>query len=360
MTSFEIIHRNSNKHYICKIPLKTLLDNLVDQPKCQRNINSTHVRDIIAFQETHHNEFGEFFFPTPLVIGFLKKRYYLIDGQHRLASMTKLLEPSKMGDFDVLVSLILLKSEEELDAKYVAINQNTPVPLPTNMNEWKQFGRHVERYMLYHFSKYVKCSTKPHTPNFNCSSLMLYLNENKVASRIHNDHELFLKELNLLNIYYKETYTTSIVPYFKNNIMKKIIKSKKNQPDNPLFLTLYQHFEWVERILYKITQKKPYNDMKHTPKNYRLKIHRKLRLDVWKKRNGDALSGQCYVCSKFLEYCDFQCGHITSVFYGGNTDLDNLEPICATCNNDMGVMNLNEYKDKFYESKEWVELENLS
>ena len=38
-------------------------------------------------------------------------------------------------------------------------------------------------------------------------------------------------------------------------------------------------------------------------------------------------------------------GHIVPFAQCGSADLENLEPVCKTCNRDMGVMNLHEYKN---------------
>ena len=59
--------------------------------------------------------------------------------------------------------------------------------------------------------------------------------------------------------------------------------------------------------------------------------------------------GKCFVCEKDIDYDEFECGHVTAAFWGGNQSLNNLEPICGPCNRDMGVENLNEYKRKFYQ-----------
>jgi hypothetical protein len=44
----------------------------------------------------------------------------------------------------------------------------------------------------------------------------------------------------------------------------------------------------------------------------------------------------------------FECGHVISEKNGGNVTLDNLRPICSSCNKSMGVMNLEEFKSKYF------------
>ena len=39
-------------------------------------------------------------------------------------------------------------------------------------------------------------------------------------------------------------------------------------------------------------------------------------------------------------------GHVLAKRYGGLYTIDNLRPICSTCNIRMGTENLNDYKDR--------------
>ena len=54
----------------------------------------------------------------------------------------------------------------------------------------------------------------------------------------------------------------------------------------------------------------------------------------------------CFVCGCQLNIENFECGHVVSVFWGGDTTLENLEPICGSCNKDMGIENLYQYKKR--------------
>jgi 5-methylcytosine-specific restriction endonuclease McrA len=80
-------------------------------------------------------------------------------------------------------------------------------------------------------------------------------------------------------------------------------------------------------------------------KNNHVKIKKPLRKKVWSAYNNLNLVGNCYVCNRDTDYDSFECGHIVSVFYGGKTEFNNLKPICSSCNKDMGIHNLEEYKN---------------
>jgi hypothetical protein len=54
-------------------------------------------------------------------------------------------------------------------------------------------------------------------------------------------------------------------------------------------------------------------------------------------------------CRKILDWNvenSWHCGHIISHFYGGETNLENLRPICPTCNKTMNYRNWVEYEDE--------------
>ena len=122
----------------------------------------------------------------------------------------------------------------------------------------------------------------------------------------------------------------------------------------PLFIGIFSNYEWLTRLIEvnkEGTQYDSYASIPHIPLNVASrKIGKAKRRKVWEKRNSKtSLNGMCFVCEKQIDYDDFECGHITAAFWGGDVSLSNLEPICCSCNRDMGIENLNEYKRKFYE-----------
>lgn len=76
----------------------------------------------------------------------------------------------------------------------------------------------------------------------------------------------------------------------------------------------------------------------------KLKIPKKLRVECWRRYNGDNLYGKCYACEQFLEFTSFHAGHVVSEYDGGMINIVNLRPICLSCNSSSGVMNLDEFK----------------
>lgn len=57
--------------------------------------------------------------------------------------------------------------------------------------------------------------------------------------------------------------------------------------------------------------------------------------------------GPCFVCADEIHITAFECGYVIN---GGLINLENLRPICSSCNKNIGVRDLFDYKDHFFKS----------
>lgn len=80
------------------------------------------------------------------------------------------------------------------------------------------------------------------------------------------------------------------------------------------------------------------------------RIPPQLRKLVWETymKNPNQTVGPCFVCQGEIHILNFECGHVKSFATGGLTNLDNLRPICGSCNKSMGKKELYAYRDEFY------------
>lgn len=69
------------------------------------------------------------------------------------------------------------------------------------------------------------------------------------------------------------------------------------------------------------------------------------KIRVWNKHIGDEIGKTKCLCCKLQDIyqASFSCGHIISEYNGGELKLDNVKPICASCNSSMGTKNMDEY-----------------
>ena len=52
----------------------------------------------------------------------------------------------------------------------------------------------------------------------------------------------------------------------------------------------------------------------------------------------------CHVCNiNIIDQASFHCGHVIAKSRGGQNTVDNLRPICQSCNSSMGTMDMNEF-----------------
>ena len=90
----------------------------------------------------------------------------------------------------------------------------------------------------------------------------------------------------------------------------------------------------------------------------RAPIPRKLRAQVWRAMFTVTpagaqsapvcpMDGYCFACDSTVSFDSlhgqWHCGHIVADANGGPTELDNLKPLCRSCNLKMGTMNMYEY-----------------
>jgi hypothetical protein len=56
----------------------------------------------------------------------------------------------------------------------------------------------------------------------------------------------------------------------------------------------------------------------------------------------------CTCCNTIPIYLsNFDCVHIISEKNGGKITMDNLKPICRTCNSSMNIKNMNEFMEEY-------------
>ena len=323
-------------------------DNLIFRDICgdiQRNIDINHLNELIDYQKNYYSKFNTFSFPNQIILCKLNNKYAILDGQHRMQCIDTIYNEYKI-DFNIALSIIEIDNISEYNDLFISINKNKPLILFNNIDDWITIGKYIEQFFINNFSVYNKTSEKPHIPHINFNNMLKYINDNNIIEKSNiKDKDLIIKAITELNNYYSGINGTSNIKKYIDNYDKLYYKCREKQPNNPLYLSIYQNFEWIDRVFYKLKTNKSYHEMEHiSVKNNRVRIKKPLRKKVWYEYNKNNLNGKCYVCDRNTDYDSFECGHIISVFYGGKTDFSNLKPICSTCNKDMGITNLEEYK----------------
>ena len=70
-----------------------------------------------------------------------------------------------------------------------------------------------------------------------------------------------------------------------------------------------------------------------------------LKWQIWIRYAGENFKAKCSVpwCLNIMKASDFQAGHKKAEAVGGTTTLDNLIPICSTCNLSMGTEHFDDW-----------------
>jgi hypothetical protein len=348
---------NIDNYFYYKIPIfdlsaifeskeNLLFENLFGD--IQRNIDVEHLQNLIDYQENYYKNNEIFSFPTSIILCALDNKLSLLDGQHRYETM-KYLSNKYEKNFDIIITVIIIKNIDDYDSYFVAINKNKPVHIYNNISDWKNVIKNIEKYIIDKWSIYIKNTNNPLIPHMNIEKMKQYIDDNNIVKKIGINSDKFINEIEILNNFYRLYWKQYIRDknYIKN-IETYISKCESKCKDNTLYLGIYKNFEWIDRIVYKLASGINYDKMEHICSTYRISIPKKMRTNLWKQYFDTCMLGNCYVCLEEITYDTFQCGHVLSVFYGGKNEYDNLRPICSICNNDMGILDLNEYKTKFH------------
>ena len=91
----------------------------------------------------------------------------------------------------------------------------------------------------------------------------------------------------------------------------------------------------------------PNNNLQQETKNYKKKyIPKALKIAIWNKYIGEEIGKVKCLCCEITDITQlkFHTGHIIAKANGGLTNIDNLKPICESCNKSMGIKNMDEFK----------------
>jgi len=75
----------------------------------------------------------------------------------------------------------------------------------------------------------------------------------------------------------------------------------------------------------------------------RSKIPAAVRADVWCRYVGNKVYGECYCCGGHITSFNFHAGHVIADARGGSSTVDNLRPLCQTCNLSMGTTHMGQF-----------------
>ncbi len=153
-----------------------------------------------------------------------------------------------------------------------------------------------------------------------------------------------------------------------NNLYKVLLYSRVGSNNYNCFLEIFNYLKSYQSIIAEYeqvskpiktktnkTKKIDVHDSEVEPKSTKMTKAKKksippiLKRNVWNKYIGEDIGKAKCTCCKLVDITQlsFHCGHIVAEAKGGELKMDNLKPICQSCNSSMGTMNMNEYIEKY-------------
>jgi 5-methylcytosine-specific restriction endonuclease McrA len=133
-------------------------------------------------------------------------------------------------------------------------------------------------------------------------------------------------------------------------ILCHIEYSSETPTANTVKLLCYECYKKYKRKVEEHKRKTKVNTS--TKKSYkkrpRTPCPKSVKEALWRKYFGNNLNGKCYVCGKYIDYTSFEVGHNKPFSKGGEWNINNLRPLCRSCNRSMGTMTAEKYKKKYF------------
>lgn len=316
-------------------------------PYNQRISDDDKIDEIVKYQENHKSrkDFYNFLGAINFHYCLEDNKYYLVDGQHRFGAIKKIAE--NFNDFEVTIEVVVINKKEELLENYNLINKNTPLPeLSENIDvlTHKLIFQHFEKQ----FKKIWTLTTRPRRPNLNKNQFQEAISY--LIERLkNNDHNYYI---NLIADHNTRVSKWNIDRIGNMKNLKDPEKTLDTCRENGCFLGLFPHttdeyhYRWVMDIIRNETGE----EIKIPKKKGKKAIPKIIRNGVWNKYVGKERGcGDCLVCGETKIYQSvFTAGHVISEYNGGKIVIENLRPICSTCNLSMGTRNMADFVEEYF------------
>jgi hypothetical protein len=275
-----------------------------------------------------------------VVIGCLNDKWYVIDGQHRLEAC-KILKRDYNKDDCLVFCWYQLFTEDRMKELFNSLNKDSiKNKFYIDKDDFKvtfvlDFKQKIIEYVK---SKNVSFAPKQTaTSKIKCiEEFIEKLREGGFFDKFNNVMDAYNTIINKNNLFFEKS---NLISDYKNN-SSVFYKTEIQYIENGIIFPL-KHNNFMEFIFNEDI------NVYHTKKAIKIKITPYKKKKVWKNEYDDSTQAICPIsfCNEILHTGKngWQCGHIVSEHNGGSTEPHNLRPICAGCNQSMGIQNWNNY-----------------
>ncbi len=319
---------NNGRQKKYTVSVSKLMSIDINKPDYQRDKLEEHIEEIYKFQLDHYKKYGTYLYFGCITIGAFNNQKYLLDGQHRLFSMEKIYNMNEFNDFNVDIEIIECNSMEEMQELFTIINKNIPVR-DFLKNFKKEIAVLLRDYLKTNYSNYISLSQTPRAPNIN---LEIFLDEFQ---------KKYEKRLN------KFKTDAEFIEWFEieNSDHGDYLRSRKDEKIQSAIIK-------IDAIEGRLRSSKKFYLGTYFLKNITSSVSNSLKKKLWSNwklsinNTDEFVPCPCCECELITGY-DFHAGHKISFKNRGSTSLDNLIPLCSSCNLSMGTMNYDEFKENF-------------
>ena len=323
-------------------------------PDFQRIIDPERVQSICQTYLQYQTK-GKFFpFGCITFAACNSKEWYLIDGQHRFASLKKLYEMGHDIPETIDIQILQCSHPSQMIEYFQLIAQSKEVPeyiLHSNPYEKRTtFLKELEKYIQIHYRPYLSQSLKPHKPNIHLSTFLAQLNQATWWDTCEDSKKLvdWFEQANEIIAIQNQKED----PDYYDHVEKKKKKTKYG-----LHISSVKY--WWTKIGFPASSCPV---LETIPEKVEIEKKRKSftpyeRRQVWNQWIGQfhlIYESPCFIgaCGNKIYRDSFHMGHVVALAKGGSNHVDNLRPICETCNKTMGVENLYDFKERKEKEKQ--------
>ena len=278
---------------------------------------------------------------------------YILDGHHRLRAFSVLAQQG-LPTSEVVVPVVqyYVDTIEEMMNYYMRINKHMPIHPLERQITYADYEKVLIEYIIKTFALYIKDHNKSvKCPHISLCDLKRNIHARQIGHQLQQYQisiDMFWSHIMSLNQYITQHLTHTQLDATMNKRIKDCQNKTAGTTAIVCFLPIWRHFEWLDICMTSLLRNIPIDILVQNMianQSKRRKIPAIARQSVWKKVNASLSDvGECCVCGNDLNFNDMECAHITAHALGGEDTVDNLMPTCKTCNRDMGIMNLYEYK----------------
>jgi 5-methylcytosine-specific restriction endonuclease McrA len=310
--------------------VELLNSNNFKKPIYQTSVDNDKINEMMESYKTYPDFF---YFKNKIVLSYVpseENNIYIMDGQHRI-ELIKNLNLINYNDY-VYICCYIIDDENKMKLLFDELNKdsyknhNYVFLDDFSKNLHNKFTEYLEtNYSIYFESKKKKEAYRKTISEFlNGIVFENYLLKFNNFEELKRDFESANFQFNW-TIKYKDLFNNNNKLFYKDEydcVNSGIIFTLKNNNFNEYLLNR------------KIVPS-------HKFKKDKKRISKKLKKEVWLKEFGNKKTGKCPYknCKNTITENDYSCGHIISEYNGGETDINNLKPMCYGCNNRLGKRN---------------------